>query len=133
MDEKKELAKRLGLPMDKPPKSEENKARFKRFLDEEWGIEAAIATVFRAWNFQPVPPPFRWDIPSNLNVEQLTWEQVHTDKFIDEIWPVVEMLLGDDVLNWDWAARVATVLSLFNVIRIIPIVMESLADAKRNS
>ena len=118
----------LGLPLQQPTEDERRLVLLKRFIDENWGPQA-VNNVFRilySGGFPPMPPVERWDIPSHFDVERLVWEQVHTEKFIDESWPSIRMLLKDDILNYEWAARVATVLSLFNIIKVIPIVLEDL-------
>ena len=99
---------------------------FKNFLDAHWGLPAVVVQ-FRglfAGGYPPIPVPTRWQIPHNIDLTQLVWEQIQTETFIDEVWPSIKMLLGNDVLNYEWAARVATVLSLFNIIRVLPIVLE---------
>ena len=100
--------------------------RFKEYIETEWG-PAAVTMQLRALfgnGYPPIPPPQRWTLgPYYTNLEQLIWEQVQTESFIEEIWPSVQMLLGDDVCNSMWAAQVATTLALFNLIRILPLML----------
>ena len=116
----------LGIPIPSEPQEDARLTRFKEFLNTQWGLPA-VTVMFRglfAGGYPPIPVPTRWQIPSGFNLEQLVWEQVQTEKFIDEAWPSILMLLGDDICNSEWAARIATVLSFFNVIRVLPIVLE---------
>ena len=96
--------------------------RLKEFLDEEWGqpaIEQQLRGLF-AGGLPPIPPPQRW-VVGNLDIVGLVYEQVQSEKFVDENWPSVKMLLGVDTLNTAWAAQTLTVLAIFNIIRILPI------------
>ena len=108
---------------------------FKVYLDTEFGpagVEMQLRGAFGG-GLAPIPPPPRWAISPNLDISHLVWEQVQTDSFIDEIWPSVKMLLGGDTLNRQWAAGVCTILSLMNIIRVLPIVIESAHDAEREA
>lgn len=99
--------------------------RLKEFLNTEWGlpaVEVQLRGLFGDGGLPPIPPPQRWAVPGNLHIAELIWEQVQSEKFVDEMWPSVNMLLGDDTCNTMWAAQTLTVLAMFNIIRILPIV-----------
>ena len=116
----------LGIPLQEKSEDEKRLIYFKEFLNTHWGLPAVVVQ-FRglfAGGYPPIPIPTRWQIPTNIDVAELVWEQVQTEKFIDEIWPSIVMLLGNDITNYEWAARIASVLSLFNIIKILPIVLE---------
>lgn len=115
----------LGISLKEKSEEEKRLVRFKEFLNTHWGLPAVVV-LFRglfAEGYPPIPIPNRWCIPKDIDVTQLTWEQLQTESFIDEIWPSIIMLLGDDITNFEWAARVTTVLSLFNIIKVIPVVL----------
>ena len=115
------------LPAKQPTEDERRLMLFKNYLDAHWGLPAVVVlfrTLF-AGGYPPIPIPTRWLIPKDIDLIQLIWEQIQTDNFIDEIWPSIKMLLGDDICNYEWSARVATVLSLFNIIKVLPIVLEN--------
>jgi hypothetical protein len=98
--------------------------RLKEFLDTEWG-PPAVANQLRglfAGGLPPIPPPQRWTCGKNIDIAGIIWEQVQSEKFVDESWPIIKMLLGVDTCNTAWAAQTLTVLALFNIIRILPIV-----------
>ena len=121
----------LGLPGKQPTEDERRLMLFKNFLDSHWGLPAVVVlfrTLFSEGGYPPISVPTRWYIPKNIDLTRLVWEQIQTENFIDEIWPSIKMLLGDDVLNYEWAARVATVLSLFNIIRVLPLVLTEDGD-----
>ena len=114
------------LPVKQPTEDERQLMLFKNYLDAHWGLPAVVVQ-FRglfAGGYPPIPIPTRWLIPKDIDLMQLVWEQIQTDNFIDEIWPSIKMLLGNDICNYEWSARVATVLSLFNIIKVLPIVLE---------
>jgi len=116
----------LGIPLQEKSEDEKRLIRFKEFLNTRWGLPAVVVQ-FRALfagGYPPIPVPTRWKIPSSLDVASLVWEQVQTENFIDEIWPSIVIMMGDDITNFEWAARIASVLSLFNIIKILPIVLE---------
>lgn len=102
--------------------------RLKEYLETEWGPYAVtnqMRNLFgSAVGYPPIPPPQRWRIPANLDLDRLIWEQLQNEAFIDEIWPSILMMLDDDTLNTMWAAQVATVLALHNIIKILPIILE---------
>lgn len=126
LNEQMENPNFLGIPLGEKSEDEKRLICFKEFLNTQWGLPA-VTVLFRslfAGGYPPIPIPSRWQVPTKINIENLVWEQVQTEKFIDEIWPSVVMMLGDDITNFEWAARVASVLSLFNVIRILPIVLQ---------
>ena len=105
---------------------------FKEYLNTEYGphgVEMQLRAAFSG-QFAPLPPPHRWQISNHLDISRLVWEQLQADAFIDDIWPSIKLLLGNDILNREWAARVATILSLFNLIKILPVVVEGLRDAE---
>ena len=105
---------------------DEERERFKEFLNTQWGLPATTV-LFRglfSGGFPPIPAPNRWNIPNDINVIKLVWEQTQTEGFINEIWPSVRMMLQDDTCNFQWAAQVATVLAFFNIIKVLPIVLE---------
>lgn len=116
--------------------SEDNELEsFKEFLNTEFGpagVEQQLRGLFSG-GFAPIPPPPRWAISPNLDLCHLVWEQVQSDAYIDSIWPCLKLLLQRDTLNRSWAAGVATVLSLFNIIRILPVVTSGLNEAKSQS
>lgn len=116
----------LGIPLKEKTEEEKRLIRFKEFLNTHWGLPA-VTVQFRglfAGGYPPIPIPTRWQLPQGIDIEDLVWRQVQTEKFIDEIWPSVVMMLGDDIPNFEWAAQVATVLALFNLIRVLPIAIE---------
>jgi hypothetical protein len=97
--------------------------RLKQFLDTEWGppaVENQLRILF-AGGMPPIPVPQLWAVSRNLEIPSLVWEQTQSEKFVDENWPSIKMLLGDNTLNTEWAAQVLTILALFNIIRIIPV------------
>ena len=109
-----------------PEQQDKQLERFKEFLDNEWGLPAVILefrNLFGPSGLHGLPPIHRWDIPSSLDVPQLVWEQVQTEAFIEEVWPILKMLLKEDIINSMWAAQAATILSFFNVMKILPIVL----------
>ena len=114
----------LGLPLQDKTEDEKRLIRFKEFLNTQWGLPAANIQLRRLFSggYPPIPLITTWKNPKGIDVTQLTWEQVQTENFIDEIWPSITMMLGDDIDNFEWAARVATVLSFFNIIRVLPII-----------
>lgn len=117
----------LGLPLKEKSENEKRLICFKEFLNTHWGLPAVVV-LFRglfAGGYPPIPVPSRWHLPTNIDVAGLVWEQVQTENFIDEIWPSIVMMMGDDVCNWEWTARIASVLSLFNIIKILPLVIQS--------
>jgi hypothetical protein len=98
--------------------------RLKEFLDTEWGLPAVenqLRVMFMG-GMPPIPPPQRWVIGRYVNIPELIWQQVQSEKFLEDTWPSIRMLLGVDVCNTAWAAQALTVLALFNVIRILPII-----------
>lgn len=111
----------------RPSVNEERLMLFKNYLDEHWG-PPAVTVLFRALfsegGYPPIPLIEHWDIPKDIDVLRLVWEQVQTVEFIDEIWPSITMMLGDNILNYEWAARIATVLSFFNIIRVLSVIRE---------
>lgn len=118
----------LGIPLKEKSEDEKRLIRFKEFLNTKWGLPAVVV-LFRslfAGGYPPIPVLNRWHIPNNIDITRLVWEQVQTENFIDEIWPSLMMMLGDDITNFEWAARIASVLSLFNIIRVLPIVLEGM-------
>lgn len=101
-------------------------ARFKEFIDTEWGLPA-VEVLFRglfAGGYPPIPTPSQWDVPGVLDLAELVWQQTQTYAFIEDNWPSVKMLLGDNVLNTQWAAQIMTVLAFFNVIKILPTIIQ---------
>jgi hypothetical protein len=116
----------LGLPTKPPSEYERQLALFKRYLDENWG-PPAVTVLFRglyAGGYPPIPLINRWDIPSGVDVENLVYEQTQTDGFVEDAWPSIRMMLGDDIVNYEWAARILTVLAFFNIIRVLPVALE---------
>ena len=100
--------------------------RLQEFLNTEWGlpaVEVQLRGLF-ANGLPPIPPPQRWAVPTQISmgISTLVWEQVESEKFVDEMWPSVKILLGEDTCNTMWAAQTLTVLAVFNIIRILPIV-----------
>ena len=114
--------------------NDHEKNAFKEYLNTEYGpagVEGQLRHIFQG-GIAPIPPPNRWALRTHLDISGLVWEQVQTESFIDEIWPCVKLLLGEDSLNRQWAAGCCTILALFNMIRILPIVQEGLHDAERD-
>ena len=101
--------------------------RFQEFLDTEWGLPA-VQVLFRGLfrgGFPPIPAPHMWKIPhQQLDIEELTWQQVQSPAFVEELFPSVKMLLDDNITNTQWAAQIMTVLAFFRVIQILPIVLK---------
>jgi len=96
----------------------------KRFLDEQWGppaVEVQLRALFSE-GLPPIPPPQRWGTPYSFDITQLIWEQVQSEKFIEDSWPSIKMLLKEDTCNTMWVAQALTVLALFNIIKILPLV-----------
>ena len=97
--------------------------RLKEYLDQEWGppaVQVMVRTLF-ANGLPPIPKPERWSIDSRLDICELIWKQTQSEKFVEEMWPSIKMLLGEDTCNTMWSAQVLTFLALFNIIRILPI------------
>jgi len=106
------------------PSVDPHLVRLKEFLDTEWGLPAVenqLRGLFQG-GLPPISPPQRWVIPRNLDVVELIWQQTQSEKFIDEMWPCIQMLIGVDTCNTMWAAQTLTVLALFNIIRLLPII-----------
>jgi len=105
-----------------PPVEDPQLIRLKEFLDTEWGPPAVgmqLRALF-AGGLPPIPPPQRWD--TEIDVIQVIYEQLQSEKFVNEMWPSIKMLLKDDTCNTSWAAQTLTILALFNIIRILPII-----------
>jgi hypothetical protein len=100
--------------------------RFKEFIDTEWGLPA-VTVQFRglfSGGYPPIPSPAQWGIPSHLSIEELVWQQAQTYSFIEEMYPSIKMMLGDNITNTMWAAQVLTVLAFHRVIHILPMLIK---------
>jgi len=100
--------------------------RLREFLDTEWGqpgVEVLLRNRFGGGGFAPIPVPYLWVIPPTLDLAQLVWQQTQTDAFLEEMWPSIKMMMGDNILNTDWTAQVLTMLAFFRVIQILPIIL----------
>ena len=118
-----EFGKSLEDIMPVPPVDPQLK-RLKEFLDTEWGLPA-VENQLRNWfqgGMPPIPPPQRWIIPRGIDITELTWRQTQSEKFVEEMWPCIKILIGVDTCNTQWAAQTLTVLAMFNVIRILPLI-----------
>lgn len=117
----------LGIPLQEKSEDEKQLTCFKEFLNTHWGLPAVVV-MFRglfAGGYPPIPVPTRWHISSRIDVAKVVWEQTQSEAFVDDAWSSIKMLLGDDIVNYEWAARVLTVLALFNVIKILAIITEN--------
>ena len=118
-----EFGKSLEDIMPVPPVDPQLE-RLKDFLDTEWGrpaVENQLRGLFRG-GLPPISPPQRWDIPHSIDIVGLIWEQTQSEKFVEEMWPCIKILIGVDTCNTMWAAQTLTVLSMFNIIRLLPII-----------
>ena len=105
-------------------------ARLREFIDTEWGLPA-VELMFRGLfqgGYPPIPIPTQWDVPGVLDVPELVWQQVQTDAFLEEMFPSVKMLMGDNIANTSWAAQVLTVLGFFHIIHILPTIISGWRD-----
>lgn len=105
---------------------EEQLARFKEWLDTQWGPPAVEIFVGQALSggVLSLPRITSWDVPSDFPFSRLVFEQVHTESFIDEMWPIAKIMLKNDVLNSMWVAHMMTLLAMFNLITLLPIIKE---------
>jgi len=118
-----EFGKSLEDIMPVPP-VDPHLERLKDFIDTEWGLPAVenqLRGLFMG-GLPPISPPQRWAISRNINVVELIWEQTQSEKFIEEMWPCIKILIGVDTCNTMWAAQTLTVLAMFNIIRLLPII-----------
>lgn len=101
--------------------------RFKEFLDTQWGppgVQLVFSGIFRD-GYPPIPHPSLWDIPNiGIDVPKLVYQQIQNEDFIDEMWPSIVMMLGDNIRNQTWAAHILTVLGFFRMIQILPIILQ---------
>ena len=133
------LGKYMGLPQKSfegefSVRSEDDKRleAFKDFLNIQWG-RPAVVTLFRSlWSggYPPFPVFTSWAVPQNVDILELVWRQVQTDSFIDEIWPSLKMVLDDNIFNSQWAAQVATLLAMYNVIKFLPLLVEDMKESE---
>jgi len=100
--------------------------RFQEFIDTEWGLPA-VQVQFRGLftgGYPPIPSPAQWQVPSNLNIEMLVWQQIQTEAFQEEMFPAVRMMLGSSITNTMWAAQVMTMLAFYRIIQILPLIIK---------
>lgn len=100
--------------------------RLREFLNTEWGLPG-VEVLFRglfAGGYPPIPVPSQWDVPGVLDLSELVWQQTQTDAFLEEVFPSVKMVLGDNMANTQWAAQVLTVLAFFRIIQILPVIIQ---------
>jgi hypothetical protein len=119
-----EFGRSLEDIMPEPP-VDAHLERLKEYLDTEWGppaVQSQLRGLF-AEGLPPIPPPQRWAVSVRLDIPQLIWEQTQSEKFVNEQWPSIKMLVGEDTCNTEWAARVLTMLALFNIIRVLPVII----------
>jgi hypothetical protein len=62
-----------------------------------------------------------WDIPSDVDVPKLVYEVLSTEGYLDNIWPVLKTVMGNNSANSFWAASVATQIALIDTIRFLAI------------
>jgi len=62
-----------------------------------------------------------WDIPNkNMNIAEFVYQLLMTDNYIDEIWPILKILLGTSIGNESWTVAVATTVALFDCLKVLP-------------
>jgi len=53
--------------------------------------------------------------------------------YIASIWPSLKIVMGSNIGNLQWTANVATSITLFNVINLLPVIVDQFEKLEKDS
>ncbi len=96
--------------------------KFKAYIESDWNPHAVAISIRSLCDVAPyiLPPTPIWQVPATLDVPAMVYTTLTTGGYLERIWPVLNMMMGTNVLNTQWAASVASGMALFDTIALLP-------------
>ena len=67
-----------------------------------------------------LPSPTLWKVPEKIEMAKLVYDVVTSPGYVENQWPVMQILMGPSIDNAEWSVGVLTTLALFDAIRLLP-------------
>jgi hypothetical protein len=63
-----------------------------------------------------LPSTLLWNLPKGIDFLELVTRTVKNIEFVHLAWPTLSILMGDNILNFQWASSVYITLAVFSVL-----------------
>jgi len=101
--------------------------RLKEYIRLNWTPTAVALHIQHVFMGSPIicPPYILWAVPNTIDIPTIIHAYMTRDDYLEDIWPSLSILLTNSITNLPWAASVATSIALFDVIRLLPVMLEN--------
>ena len=92
--------------------------KFVEFLDTSWPISTVNIHILNLCANSPfaMPSPILWKLPKNMRIESLVYDGVKQRAIIEELWPSLKIIMGDNILNFMWTAGAFTTIVFMGIV-----------------
>lgn len=106
----------------KPFEENFNLRRLRDYIDSsEYSPDWVLAHLTNVFCMPKVIPSVTlWNVPNNFDIAKLICTTVKMPGYIENTWPVLEVVMGNSIGNLEWCASVLTSAALFDCIKLLP-------------